>query len=290
MKSRPLLLLTPMLLLGALFLLGIGNALVQSFGYIPAFHLTDFTLRYYEEIFEKPALLDSVVVSLEISIVSSVLATVLGVALCAALVYTGNVRGKTLQVVKLPILIPHTVVALFVIMVLSQGGLLARTLYALGLLNSQKDFPAILYSSSNLGIIIAYIWKETPFIAYFVLATMSSVDSTLGEAAENLGASEVRSFSQITLPLSMPAVTKAFLIVFAYSFGAYELPFLLGATLPKALPVQAYIEYIHPDLLHRPYAMAMNGLMLVVTLLMYGFFYGLARKGDKGIGESGHGT
>jgi putative spermidine/putrescine transport system permease protein len=290
MKRMPLLLLLPMLLLGALFLLGIGNALVQSFGYIPALHLRNFTFRYYEEIFARPALMDSVRVSLEISILSSVLATVLGVALCASLVRTGHVRGTTLQIVKLPILIPHTVAALFVIMILSEGGLLARTLHALGLLDSQKDFPAFLYGPGSLGIVIAYIWKETPFIAYYALAAISSIDSTLGEAAENLGASRLRSFFRITLPLSMPAIANAFLIVFAYSFGAYELPFLLGATLPKALPVQAYVEYIHPDLLHRPYAMAMNGLMLAVTLLMYGLLYGLVRRGAKAIGEAGHGT
>ena len=59
----------------------------------------------------------------------------------------------------------------------------------------------------------------------------------------------------------MPAIKKAFLIILAFSFGAYELPFLLGPTLPKALPVQAYIEYLSPDLLNRPYAMALNGLI-----------------------------
>ena len=65
----------------------------------------------------------------------------------------------------------------------------------------------------------------------------------------------------------MPAVLGAFFILLSYNFGAYELPFLLGETSPKALPVQAYIEYTHPDLLHRPYAMAMNTVMLLVSLV-----------------------
>ncbi|QUH27172.1 ABC transporter permease subunit [Serpentinicella alkaliphila] len=276
-----------MILLGLLFLLGIGNALVQSFGYIPAFDMMDFTLRYYEEILQKPVFIDSIRVSFVIALVSSVLAIVLGVLLCAVLVYTGNVRGKVLQIIKLPILIPHTIVALFIITILSQNGLLARIMYALGLLDTQGDFPTLLFSTNNVGIIIAYLWKEIPFVAYFVLALMASINTTLGEAAENLGASRLKTFFYITLPLCMPAIKKAFLIIFAFSFGAYEIPFLLGPTLPKALPVQAYVEYMHPDLRHRPYAMAMNSIMLLITLAMAVFYYWMVRKnifqtgGDK---------
>ncbi|ATW26139.1 ABC transporter permease [Candidatus Formimonas warabiya] len=281
----PYLLLLPILVLGFLFFLGIGNALIQSLGYIPAFDMTDFTLQYYQEAFQEPTLLASIRVSLVIALVSSVLATIFGVLLCAALVLNGKVGGKILQVIKLPILIPHMVVALFVIMFFSQNGLLARILYALNLLHVQGDFPALLFSTNNTGIIIAYLWKEVPFVAYFVLALMASINTTLGEAAENLGASGIKSFFYVTLPLSMPAVHKAFLIIFAFSFGAYELPFLLGATLPKALPVQAYIEYIDPDLRHRSYAMAMNGVMLLITLAISAVYYLLSGKTNQTSGD-----
>ena len=97
---------------------------------------------------------------------------------------------------------------------------------------------------------------------------MASVSNTLGEAAENLGASPLRSFFSVTLPMSLPAVSKAALIIFIYAFGGYELPALLGSTLPKALPVQAYITYLSPDLLQRPLAMAMFGVILMLSVLM----------------------
>jgi len=277
-KWTPYLLLSPILLLGLLFLLGIGNALMQSLGYIPAFNMTVLTTRYYMEVFQKPTLLASIKVSLSIALISSILAAVLGVILCAALVLNGKVEGKVLEVIRLPILVPHTIVALFVIMFFSQNGLLARILFALNLLEGQEGFPALLYSSNNIGIIIAYLWKEIPFVAYFVLALMASINTTLGEAAENLGATKFKAFFYVTLPLSMPAISKAFLIIFAFSFGAYELPFLLGATLPKALPVQAYIEYTHPDLLHRPYAMALNGVMLLIGLIISVVYYLISRR------------
>ena len=65
------------------------------------------------------------------------------------------------------------------------------------------------------------------------LALMAGVSRTLGEAAENLGASPLRSFLTVTLPLSLPAVSQAFLIIFLFAFGGYELPLLLGATVPR---------------------------------------------------------
>ena len=115
-------------------------------------------------------------------------------------------------------------------------------------------------------------------MAYFSLALMSGVSHTLGEAAENLGASPLRSLFSVTLPLSMPAISKAFLIVLVFAFGGYELPVLLGATLPKALPVQAYLSYMSPELRDRPYAMAMYGVILLLSVAMAGLYGLLTRR------------
>lgn len=276
----PYILILPFAVLALLFMIGIINGLVQSFGIIPVLGLSTPTLKYYLEIFQRPELLSSIGVSLYLTVVSSVLAAILGVALCAALVLTGQARGRLMQIVKLPIAIPHTVVALFVINIFSQSGLLARALYALGLINSQSSFPALLYTGSGIGIILAYLWKEVPFIAFFVVAIMANISSTLGEAAENLGAGKWRTFIEVTLPLCLPSIKNAFLIVFAYTLGAYELPFLLGATEPRALPVQAFIEYTHPDLQHRPYAMALNGIMFFISFIVVLLYYRVVQR-DK---------
>ena len=61
----------------------------------------------------------------------------------------------------------------------------------------------------------------------------------------------------------------------------YELPYLLGATQPKALPILAYIEYTKPDLLARPYTMAINGIIIVISLLAAVGYYILIRRSTK---------
>ncbi len=267
-KTTILLLLLPFLTITAIVLASVWNVLVQSLGYIPAFGLSTPTLKYYVQVFSRADFLSAVWVSLKIALWSAVFSTVLGVLLSMALIKCGKTRGGMLYVVRLPILVPHAVVAVFVIQILSQTGLIARLGYAMGIIQDYSQFPQFLYTPSYLGTILAYLWKEIPFVAYFVLAFMSSISGTLGEAAENLGACPVRSFFEVTLPLSIPVISRAFLIIFIFAFGGYELPLLLGSTLPKALTVHTHLVFMSPDLLQRPLAMAMNGVVLLLSAAM----------------------
>ena len=264
-KMTPFWLLLPFLLLTGIVFVSVWNVLVQSVGYIPAFGLTKPTFAYYVQVFTHPDFLRAVWVSLRIALWSAVLSAVLGVLVSMALIRCGKTRGGMLYAVRLPILMPHAVVAVFVIQIFSQTGLIARLGYMLGLLEDSAQFPKLLYTSGYWGAILAYLWKEIPFVAYFVLAFMSSISDTLGQAAENLGAGPLRSFWEVTLPLSVPVIAKAFLIIFIFAFGGYELPLLLGSTLPKALTVQTHLVYMSPDLLQRPLAMAMNGVVLLLS-------------------------
>lgn len=267
-KIVPVILILPFLLVTALVLRAIINIFVQSLGYMPVFDLHDVTLKYYIESLSRPEVIESIGVSLRVSFISSLLAAFFGTVICAALVYTGSHKNGMLYAVRLPILVPHTVVALFTVALFAQTGLFARLAYAAGLISDYTEFPGILYGTGYWGVVLAYIWKEAPFIAYFSLALMASVSSTLGEAAQNLGASPLKSFLHITLPLSLPAIARSLVIVFVFSFGGYELPMLLGATIPKAFPVYTYIEFVLPDFKMRPYAMAMNGITLIISLMI----------------------
>lgn len=264
-KITIFLLLLPFLMVTGIVLVSVWNVILQSLGYIPAFGLTKPTLAYYGQVFSRIDFLSAVWVSVRIALWSTVVSVVLGVLLAMALIKCRKTRGGMVYAVRLPILVPHAVVAVFVIQILSQTGLAARFAHVLGFLEDYTQFPQLLFTPSYLGTILAYLWKETPFVAYFVLAFMSGISDTLGEAAENLGASSLRSFWEVTLPLSIPVISKAGLIIFIFAFGGYELPLLLGSTLPKALAVQTHLMYMSPDLLQRPLAMAMNGVVLLLS-------------------------
>lgn len=241
-------------------------------------------MDYYREALTDPAFFSALGVSLRTALLSALAAAALGTALCGALVRLGRDRGPMAYLIRLPILTPHAVTALFAILILSQTGLLARWARALGLLSEPGAFPQLLFTPGYGGTILAYLWKEVPFVAYFTLALMAGVSGTLGEAAENLGASPLRSFLTVTLPLSLPAVSQAFLIIFLFAFGGYELPLLLGATVPKALPVYAHLAYMHPDLRQRPAAMALYGVILLLSAAMAALYGLLTRRLLRKIG------
>ncbi|MCF0143071.1 MAG: ABC transporter permease subunit [Parasporobacterium sp.] len=284
-KLTPYLLLLPQIVLGGTFILGLGTGILQSLGINPVFGLTTPTLKYYIEVLTRPAMFASVKYSLNIAFVSAFLATVLGTLICMLMVNRKRTGGAMVRVVQLPIIVPHVVVALFVVNIFSQNGILARVCAALGMISDQQQFPMFIYDQYGIGVILAYLWKELPFIVYFVLALMANINGSLGEAAVNLGASRWKSFTKVTLPLCMNTILSGFMIIFVFALGAYELPFLLGATTPKAMPILAYQKYSSPELLDRPYAMAINGIIVVISLIVAVAYYILIRKASRNLGD-----
>ncbi|MDR2024532.1 MAG: ABC transporter permease subunit [Hungatella sp.] len=284
-KLMPYLLLAPQILLTILFMIGLVTGITQSLGVIPAFGLKKPTLFYYKEVLSRPDMIRSVLYSLRIALLSSTLATAGGVFFCGVCIMGKKTQGAVMRIIQLPIIVPHVVAALFIINIFSRNGILARAAYALGMIQEQQQFPMLIYDSHGLGIIMAYLWKEIPFIIYFIIALMANINGSLGEAATNLGAKTWTVFWRVTLPLCRNTIISGFLIIFVFSLGAYELPLLLGATVPKALPVLAYHEYIHPDLRHRPYAMALNGIIIIISLISALLYFLMIRKNVKCLTE-----
>lgn len=277
-KWAPYYLLLPFILLMSLFLMGLCTGIAQSFGVVPVFGLTKPTVRYYIEILTHKDLVASIVYSLKIAMVSSVFAVILGSIICLFLVYrernNKDEMSITERILKLPVITPHVVTAVFVINLFSNNGQLARLFFHLGMIQNQNQFPTLIHDRQGIGIVLTYVWKEAPFIVFFVLSLMKNINGKLGEVARNLGASEIQTMWRVTLPLCKESILSAWMIIFVFAFGGYELPFLLGATWPRALPVLAYQEFTTPDLQHRPYAMAINGLILFLSIVCaVGYFY-----------------
>jgi putative spermidine/putrescine transport system permease protein len=273
-KVKPYLLLSPMLLiLIGIFVTGIVLGLLQSFGYFKAIGLTDFTLKYYREVLMDSNFLSSLKFSLYTATVSSVIAVILGVLLAYSIVQMKGKKETIELLYRVPIAVPHIVAALLIYNIFSQTGILPRILFEMGLIQNQEQFPSVLYEPNGVGIIAAYIWKEIPFVALTTYTVLSSVSKKLSDVAYNLGANKKQVFIYVILPLIMPSVLSSFIIIFAFSFGAYELPLLLGPTQPNALAVQAFIEYSNPVLQNRPYAMVYNMLITLIAVILTWLYF-----------------
>ena len=284
----PYILLLPQIFLTAILIASVVTCIFESMGVIKIFGLEAPTLSYYKEILSKPSTVNGILYSLRISLISSAIAVAIGVFLACIFLNNNNIAFSKL--IQLPIIIPHIAVTIFLINILSQNGLLSRLAYWLGFLQEQQQFPTILYDKFGFGVIIGYLWKEIPFIIFIVISIMSNINKKLGEAALNLGASKLKVFTKILIPLSKNTIISGFLIIFIFSLGAYELPALLGSTTPKALPVLAYESFLHPDLQNRPYAMALNGIIILISLICSIIYYLSMKNHLKQINDNQRGN
>jgi putative spermidine/putrescine transport system permease protein len=268
-KLKPYILLAPaLLIILGIFTTGIIICIAQSLGYFPVIGLKELTFKYYSEILRDKEFIASLKFSLYTSLLSSIIAVIFGVSLAYLMLQKKKDRRIEQILYSIPIVVPHIVGALLIFNILSQSGILPRILYNIGIISTQEDFLSLVFDKKGIGIILTYIWKEVPFIAMVVYGVLDNINDKLTEAALNLGASRRQIFYNILLPLAMPSILSSFIIIFAFSFGAFEVPYLLGPTSPRALPVKAYIEYSNPDLANRPYSMAINSVLTIISLIL----------------------
>ncbi|HYF84631.1 MAG TPA: ABC transporter permease subunit [Clostridia bacterium] len=266
-KLMPYILLAPLAVLFVLpMLLSIFILVVQSLGYIPALGLNSITLKYFFSVLKDRTFLDSLIFSMQTAVISTVLTIILGFIAAYALSKTKE-EALVQKLVRLPLLIPHFTAAFLVFLMFSQSGGLSRVMGTMGLLHGQEAFPQMVFDSMGMGIIITYVWKEVPFAALVLYATMKTIGAKFYDSAYNLGASELQYIMNVLVPLTLPSILSTFSILFAFNFGAFEVPFLIGPSYPKALPVLGYISYLSPDLKNRPETMAVNILITVICLL-----------------------
>lgn len=249
---------------------------------MPIIGLTEPNFDAYLSIFTSAEFYYSFLLSFHIAFTSTVISCVLAVA--AALMLRRTFFGRSLVnfLFQLNLTIPHLVGAIGILYLFSQSGSFARLAYEWEVISKPADFPALIFDPYAIGIILQYVWKEVPFIGVIVLANMQTIGNDYEAVARSLGASKFQAFRYVLMPLVFPSVLSASIIVFAFTFGAYEIPALLGAHFPKALPVLAYKNYTDVDLAARPEAMAMAIIIAILSALMIYFYVRYARSRVRG--------
>jgi putative spermidine/putrescine transport system permease protein len=120
-----------------------------------------------------------------------------------------------------------------------------------------------------------------PFIGLILLAKLQMIGPEHEAAARCLGASRVQTFVHVLLPLLMPALVAASAVVFAFALGAYEIPLLLGAHAPEALPILAWQGFTDVDLDRRPEAYAMSLMIALIGAALLVVYARLALPGRR---------
>jgi putative spermidine/putrescine transport system permease protein len=268
-RRRIAILLAPALLvLGGLFLTGLGLTLLRSLRYAPGLGQTNFDVAAYGTLLTSPEFLGSLALSLWIATASTVIAAALALGVALLLRQTFPGRALISFLVQLNLTIPHIVGAIGILYLVSQSGAFARLAHAAGLIGGPQDFPALTHDPFAIGIILVYVWKELPFVTLILLANLQTLGEDHEAVARTLGASRWQAFRHVLLPMLLPGLLTASALVFAFAFGAYEVPLVLGQHAPKALPVLAWQAWTDTDLARRPEAMAMAMVIALIGLAL----------------------
>ena len=144
--------------------------------------------------------------------------------------YVAMFGGKAKPLLLLLITIPFWTSYLIRIflwkVILGYNGVINGSLMGLGIIEEPLTF--ILYNANAVVLTLAHAWA--PFAILPIYVSLTKIDNSLLEAARDLGDNAFQRFIRVTLPLSMPGVIAATLVVFIPTVGDYVTPKLLGGT------------------------------------------------------------
>jgi putative spermidine/putrescine transport system permease protein len=123
--------------------------------------------------------------------------------------------------------------------------------------------------------------KEIPFVMLLVLGMLQRFPFERLLSAKMLGAGSWRRFTTILFPFLTPVVHTSFIILFLYSFGAYDIPALLSESRPQMLPITVYNIFFNSDLSQRPKAMAILTVMFIFAAVFVAIYSFAAGKIDR---------
>jgi spermidine/putrescine transport system permease protein len=167
----------------------------------------------------------SVRVSLTVSVIVVLLSYPIGyfLALCVK-----KRKYVLLLVIIAPFLTSYLLRVLAWKVILGDRGVINSALVQLHLRDPGHPITWLVYSQFAVMLVLAYVW--IPFVALPIFVSLNGLDGSLLEAAGDLGASRWRAFMRVTLPLSLPGVTAAFVFVFVPTIGEFVTPQIVGGS------------------------------------------------------------
>ena len=228
-RSVPLVLAA--LLLGVPVVAGIGYLVVGALG---AEQVGD--AGAFARVVRDPAVLRSAALSLWIATAGTVLALIVALVITLLLDGDSRIERITRRIAVLPLPVPTVAATVAALLLLSQSGWLSRAALQLHLVATPAEFPALVYDPLAIGVILAVVWKEMPFLLLVALSLQSLRGRLLADTARTHGASPRQVVRHVTLPLLLRGMAPSVVAVFVFVLGSLELPVVLGPSSPLALP------------------------------------------------------
>ena len=221
------------------------------------------TLYNFVRFFTKPYYYQTLIRSLVVCGVTVLTTTLIGVPI-AYVMTRYNVAGKQLLhiLIIMSLMSPPFIGAYSWIILMGRNGLVAKLFRLFG-----AAAPTI-YGRN--GIIFVFTLHLFPYIYLYTSGAMNSIDSSLEEAAENLGMNKLKRIWTITLPVILPSILAGCVMVFMTCLADFGTPMLLGEGY-TVLPVLVYNEYMSESAVNPYMASALSVVIVACSLLVLAF-------------------
>lgn len=255
-RSLPVFLVAPIVLLvGLLFLVPVIRILTLSFTE-PVAGIGNYVALFTEPLYRK-----IIGTTLRVCILTTLIALMLGYVVAYVMANVpAHVRSWMIIALLVPFWLSVLVRAFSWVLLLSREGVVNATLMALGLV----DQPLTLLRNET-GVLIGMVHYMVPYAVLPMLTSMLGIDSSLMAASRALGAGPVSTFLRVYLPLSLPGVLAAAVLVFIFCLGFFITPALLGGG--KTVMVAQYIEFGISETMNWGIATAFASMLLLTVVL-----------------------
>ena len=229
-----------------------------------------FSLKNYIDFFQKPIYIKILFKSIRMSSLVTFVTVLLAYPMAYFIAFRIQ-RNKLiwLILITVPFWTSYLLRVFAWKIMLGYNGVINSGLKSLGLLNEPLEF--LLYNPTSVVITLAHAWAAFAILPIYV--SLEKIDRSLLEAARDLGENSFMTFVRVTLPLSLPGVIAASLLVFIPTVGDYVTPSLVGG--PRGIMIGNIIQSMFGKAQNWPLGAAISVMsMITVTLMVCLFLWG----------------
>jgi putrescine transport system permease protein len=181
-----------------------------------------FSTKWYVSLFQNQGLIDAAWVTIRVALLSATLATILGTLGALALTRYTRFRGRVLfsGMIYAPLVMPEVITGLSLLLL----------------------FVAINFDRGFWTVMLAHTTLTMCFVAVVVQSRLITFDRSLEEAAMDLGATPVKTFFQVTLPVILPAVVSGWMLAFTLSLDDLVIASFTSGPGATTLPMKIYSQ------------------------------------------------
>jgi len=184
-------------------------------------------------------------------------------------------KGVFLIMVLSPLLTDVVIRCYGWMLLLGDRGFINNALIAIGLV---KNPLPLMYNVG--GVYVGLVHVYLPFMVLSLIGSIQSIDPNLRDAARSLGATSVKSFFKVTLPLSLPGIASGCILVFLLSVSSYVIPILLGGNKVMITPVLVIQTVL--EALNWPFGAALAFILFSCAAIIVALLFLFLDKLTKG--------